>query len=222
MDIFTPWYNWAVFTGWTPGSVWVFWSRGGRDPVPSVLEWNFSLWSKLLSPPAWVQLTELIRESGEERKETTLINNQCSRHHLALRSEDKWMQSAYQNAGYPLKLKTHTQPLIIQVFGYLTKSSPQPITLHESLAQLSRNDPTCFLSIMAPSSLPTLFAPDSLSSCYSARGSGFIISSGLCPRNPLAWQSHFHSRAQWSEGKHSKTCVYLCVSWINKKNFSKI
>ena len=76
---------------WTPGSVWVFWSRGGRDPVPSVLEWNFSLWSKLLSSPAWVQLTELIRESEEERKETILINNQCSRHHLALSSEDKWM-----------------------------------------------------------------------------------------------------------------------------------
>ena len=66
-----------------------------------------------------------------------------------------------------------------------------------------------------PGSLPTLFPPDSLSYCYSARGSGFIISSGLCLRNPLAWQSHFHSRAQWSEGKRSKTCVYLCVSWIN-------
>ena len=34
-------------------------------------------------------LQNLIRESGQERKETIPINNQCSRLHLALHSQDE-------------------------------------------------------------------------------------------------------------------------------------
>lgn len=115
----------------------------------------------------------------------------------------------------------HKQPPIRRAFRCLTKPSPQPATPHESLAQLSKSSPACFLTIIAPSSLPTLFPPDSVSFCHSPRGHALVYLQDLACASRFAWKSHFHSRAQWSEGKHSKTCVYFCVSWINEKIFLK-
>ena len=180
--------------------------------TPASRAWNPNCWTPALSSlkPTTNLLSYKMLDAHPLEPET---HNQPPIIQNAGRSPSRaWNpQPTSHHAGRPpLEPKPHKQPPIIWVVRYLTRASPQPVTLHERLAQLSRNDPACFLTIIAPSSPPTRFPPGTVSCGYSPRGSCFIISSGLCLCNSLCLEESVGlSEVKENILKLVFTCVYL-------------